>query len=364
MLNFAELGCKRNLKDFLKFKKYVLFGSGEASDEVFKYLSKQKKEIICYLDNNPALINKKKNNINIYSPSKINEIFKKDIAIVISSSAQKEIANQLENDFGIPRSNIFPYVTQMFSTDFNTDYLLKNKSNVEKALALMADKESYDYFMRIIKYRWTLDPFCLLPNPQLLSFYNYKKVKLSKGDVIIDCGAYIGDTAEMYLKSLDGNCRIFAIEAFPTNYEKLNNWIRLNKMQKKVFPMLLAVGNKSGHIELFHNDNFDPRASLKNNKKRESMRIEMQTIDNLFFQNNERINLIKMDIEGAEMDALKGAKKIISRDSPNLAIAGYHIASHLWEIPILINKLNPKYKIYAGHHPKCIYEIEFYVKPQ
>lgn len=59
---------------------------------------------------------------------------------------------------------------------------------------------------------------------------------------------------------------------------------------------------------------------------------------------------IKMDIEGAEIDALYGAKETILRNRPKLAICIYHSNEHLYEIPLLIHELVPEYKLSIRHH--------------
>lgn len=64
----------------------------------------------------------------------------------------------------------------------------------------------------------------------------------------------------------------------------------------------------------------------------------------------EKVSFIKMDIEGAELLALKGAQKLIKRDMPTLAICVYHTAQHLWQIPQWIRKYYPAYKLYLRHH--------------
>ena len=62
------------------------------------------------------------------------------------------------------------------------------------------------------------------------------------------------------------------------------------------------------------------------------------------------MTFIKMDIEGSELEALKGASTTISANKPKLAICVYHKIEDFWEIPIYINKLAPEYKFYVGHH--------------
>ncbi len=63
-----------------------------------------------------------------------------------------------------------------------------------------------------------------------------------------------------------------------------------------------------------------------------------------------RITFIKMDIEGAEIEALKGAEQTIQTQKPKLAICIYHRDSHLYEIPLMIKKMVPEYRFWIRHH--------------
>ena len=70
--------------------------------------------------------------------------------------------------------------------------------------------------------------------------------------------------------------------------------------------------------------------------------------------------MIKMDIEGSELEALKGSKKVIQRDKPRLAICIYHKPEDMTEIPLYIKELVPEYKLYIRHHSNAGTETVLY----
>jgi hypothetical protein len=76
-----------------------------------------------------------------------------------------------------------------------------------------------------------------------------------------------------------------------------------------------------------------------------------------------KVTYLKMDIEGAEINALCGARKLIEKQKPKLAICVYHKISHLWEIPILINEMLPDHSIFLRHHTNLEYETVCYALP-
>lgn len=75
---------------------------------------------------------------------------------------------------------------------------------------------------------------------------------------------------------------------------------------------------------------------------------------------NDRVTFIKMDIEGAEMEALKGAESIIKSQKPKLAICVYHKEQDMTEIPIFIKKLVPEYKLFMRHYSNDAGETVLY----
>ena len=76
--------------------------------------------------------------------------------------------------------------------------------------------------------------------------------------------------------------------------------------------------------------------------------VKVNSIDNVCAE--DKVTFIKMDIEGSEIEALKGAVNVIKRDKPRLAICIYHKPEHLYEIPFLVKETVPEYKLYIRHH--------------
>lgn len=75
----------------------------------------------------------------------------------------------------------------------------------------------------------------------------------------------------------------------------------------------------------------------------------------------ERIDFIKLDIEGDEKIALEGGRNLIKKYFPRMMVSAYHKCEDLWELPLLIHEINPQYKIYLGHQPHAAFEPEIYV---
>lgn len=86
----------------------------------------------------------------------------------------------------------------------------------------------------------------------------------------------------------------------------------------------------------------------------------MKTVALDNFLSDKKIDIIKMDIEGAELEALKGAKDIIERQKPCLCLSVYHKKWDVLELPLYIKSLNPGYKFYMRHHTFGIWDTVLY----
>lgn len=179
--------------------------------------------------------------------------------------------------------------------------------------------------------------------------YRYKPLNISpkNGDVILDCGGCWGDTA-LYFANKAENTKVFSFEFIPSNIELFKQNLALNSAQQ-IEIVERPVWIKSD--EVFHAIDKGPASTLSNESSKDSIEIRTISIDD-FSENKslEKVNFIKMDIEGAELNALKGAEKTLKKFRPTLAIAVYHSPNDFSEIPAYIDSLKLNYKFYLGHY--------------
>ena len=74
----------------------------------------------------------------------------------------------------------------------------------------------------------------------------------------------------------------------------------------------------------------------------------------------QQVTFIKMDIEGFELSALKGAINIINENQPKLVISAYHRLEDLWKVPLYIKGINERYKVYLRHHSPMVWDTDCY----
>jgi len=153
---------------------------------------------------------------------------------------------------------------------------------------------------------------------------------VKEGDIIVDLGANIGYFTLLAAKIVGGKGRVYSFEPEPRNYNYLLKNIELNDY-KNVVPVQKAVADKVGKTRLYicpydsghHTINqyqgikkYKPDVSIN---EKDFVEVEMITLDDFFGDKDQSINVIKMDIEGAEMLAFLGMARIIKKNK-NLKI--------------------------------------------
>ncbi|MFQ5675811.1 MAG: FkbM family methyltransferase, partial [bacterium] len=161
---------------------------------------------------------------------------------------------------------------------------------------------------------------------------------------IIDAGAFDGDTAGMFAL-LSPDSSIFSFEPVNELYVRL---VGLSRLLTEIRPVRAAVWHHSGKIGFQEND-LTPNMSGINDTTAASTVRATSLDDFVETEGLAKVDFVKMDIEGAELQALKGAEKVLRAFKPDLAICVYHRPEHLWQIPLWIKETVPDYNIYLDH---------------
>jgi len=183
-------------------------------------------------------------------------------------------------------------------------------------------------------------------------------VPLTDEECFVDVGAFDGDSIDAFLQAVDGKYRhIYAFEMSKGNYTKLSRKIeedpRYDATRISIYPY--GVSDQDGTARYYENNS----SSVFSDDGTET--AEFRRLDDIL--KDQQITFIKMDIEGAEPLALRGAEQIIRAQTPKLAVCTYHRAEHLWELPTMIRRMNSAYKFYFRHHDTDETETVCYAIP-
>lgn len=240
------------------------------------------------------------------------------------------------------------------------DTLTDLYNNIDKynfVYSLLCDEESKKTFLSYILYRMFVDISYLnevTSNEQ--QYYINDIFPKSNNEVFVDCGAYNGDTIMQYIEFRKNDYKkIYVYEPSVENIEKIKqNTVGLHNIN------IFNRGVWSSNDVLTFSSHMPDSANriLPGG----DIIVQVSTID---ADIQEKIDFIKMDIEGAELDALIGARKHIINDKPKLAICVYHTVQDIWKIPQFIYNCNNKQKFYLRYHGTGIpEELVFYANPE
>ena len=166
-------------------------------------------------------------------------------------------------------------------------------------------------------------------------------------EVLIDGGCYDCWMDENFIKWCDGKYKkIYAFEPDKKNYEKCLNAISLKQIERIE---LYNKGLWDCETKLYFNETGGGGSAICENEENKTVVIQTVALDDII-DKTEKVSLIKLDIEGAELKALEGAEKIIRRDRPRLAICIYHKPEDIIEILNYILSIHDDYKLYIRHY--------------
>ena len=239
-----------------------------------------------------------------------------------------------------------------FISDFADDFAY-NSEQYFKTYELLTDNASKETFTKVINFKISGDYAFMEGFTNNHKGQYFDKAILPKLNNIrfFDGGGYVGDTAEEVIKNYPDFAKIWLVEPVPQN-------IRIAKRElaayKNIEFLTCGVSNKKETLC------FNEEKSFSTIYGSGTQNVEVDTIDNII---NEKVDYIKLDIEGAEQDALYGAKETILKYHPILAVCVYHKAEDWYKIPKLVLDIRGDYKVYLRHYMEGIFESVMYFIP-
>jgi len=234
-------------------------------------------------------------------------------------------------------------------------YFTAHQKDVEQITNLLADEFSREVYLAAIKYRKTHNPKDAPKYSKHDQYFVKDFVPLSEKEVFVDCGAYDGDTMKEFIKATKGSYKSIVCFEPVEEYHK-----RLEKRGTGKQVTAIRAGVYKTSTTLQFNAEGGKGSSITTSTEH-TVSIPVRAIDDV--PECKDATFIKMDVEGSELDALKGARQTILSNKPKLAICIYHMQRDFIEIPKYIHNLVPEYKLYVRHHSFSINETVLYAIP-
>lgn len=348
--------------------RVVLFGAGNLGKKSAAALHGIGINALAFSDNNEQRWGTRIDGFEVLPPTKAAALFGKNSVFLVTIWNEfhwfQETECQLRS-YGC--DNVVPYppihwrFPEVFLPCLLNDLphkLYGERGQILATAGLWADSESKSIFEANIRLR-ALGEFDGIPGrPAENTYLPLDLLELSDKDRFLDCGATCGEMAQDLLRKR-GDCfeAFSAIEADNISFPKFEEYRNsLPEPTQKKFKLLnCAVGATRTVVRFTHSGQTGSKISL------EGFPVECFPIDELFI--DEPLTFIKMDIEGAEYDALLGARNVIQRDEPILAICVYHTQNDIWHIPLFVHEMLPKHKLYLRAYEGDGFQTVMYAVP-
>ena len=226
--------------------------------------------------------------------------------------------------------------------------------DLDWVFSLMSDETSRNTLRKLIRFRFSndldaLEGFTYREEMQYFEpFIDYSSEKA----VFVDVGGYDGFTSKEFIKHVPNYQAVHILEPEIRNSEVCRE--ALNGFENiTVHPY--GAGSQASKFR------FSSSGSASAISEEGDVEIEVRRIDDLV---GDTPTFIKMDIEGAELGALEGARDIITQNGPTLAICVYHRPSDFWEIPRKVLSMYSGYDVYLRHYTESIYETVMFFVPK
>ena len=342
-MNINEL-YELNKKEIDEINKYIktkgvsLFGAGQYGQFACEYLLNNNYVVNYFIDNDTNKHNKKINNI---------EIIPKDSNLINDSEIIFITAHHIVNEILVDCKNKFKYIIS-----FEKWFTLNNFYEFLKLQEYLFDERSKEVLISLMYSKILCDMKYIENIYDGEQYFASPKFKFGNmNEIFFNAGAYTGDTLERIVYTrFAGFKHIYAFEPGIKQFEAMN--ARVDRLKKewainddKITLVNAAISNECKKVyydtstDLF----FNKISSISTGHE-----INLYTIDS--FLDGKEITFLISDIEGEELNMLKGAVETIKKYKPKMAISVYHRPDDLFTIPKFIKELVPEYNFDLRHH--------------
>jgi len=339
----------------------ILFGAGGGGLFFLRFMRMAGAEPAFFVDNNEALWGTCVSDVEVRPPSVLFEC--PDVTVIICNAFYLADLTEQCRKMGV--ATVVPYYNfaqPPFPFDVATDAEAQEILSGEiprRAYSLWADKTSRTVYKGTLAFRVTQDVIDMPPYnrgeyflPELFQESHYAH--------FIDGGAFDGDTLRDFLRVTDGHFdRYDAFEPDPENFTLLKKIVSTlpAELREKVHIHCSALGASNGMASFQSWGN--PCSTLSEGG---DVLVSVEALDSLMGAS--KPTFIKLDIEGAEPEAMLGMEQTIRRCRPVLAICVYHAVDHLWRIPSWIAELGLEYRLFLRKHSESYSETVCYALPE
>jgi FkbM family methyltransferase len=349
------------------FTDLVLFGAGPLGRSILEGLRKAGVNPLAFADNNPNLWGSWVDGLAILPPQESADRYGDRAGFVVTIYNGSSARTQLQ---GLGCRKVLPFVPLLWKY-FDVfiphcgidlpDRIAEQGVQIEECYSILADDISRREFCGQLEWRYWLDYAALAAplSPQDIYFPS-DIVSVSSREVFVDCGAFDGDSIRSFLAHRNQTfSHIVGLEPDPDNRRRLCEFISHLPADtgKRISVLPYAAGNENKKVTFRATETAGSKLAAEG----WTTEVECHRLDDLPWAHTP--TFIKMDIEGAEPEALAGAAHLLQRYHPVLAVCVYHRNEHLWRIPNLIHSISGDYNLFLRRYAEECWEMVCYAVP-
>jgi FkbM family methyltransferase len=346
-------------------RQIVVFGSGALGRRIVSSARAAGLDVCAAADNDARRQHTLLDGVEVLAPADAAERYGQTAVFIVAIYNPSGVIEQLRRA-NCRRVATYPEFFWNFS-EFVTgltglalpEAMLAHADELRTAFALLDDPTSRREFAAQVAWRCTLDDSLLdRPSPARDMHFDRSVYGLSARERLVDCGAFDGDSLRAFLQRTGSSFEhADALEPDPVNRETLERFVAQLPAAARtaitVHPH--AASDHNGTLR------FDAGLGVESIANDDgAIEVSCRRLDDLI---DSAPTLIKMDIEGAEPQALRGAAALIREHRPVLAICAYHYCEHLWELPLLLRTLAPDSRIVLRRYAEQCWETVYYAVP-
>jgi FkbM family methyltransferase len=296
------------LDRYKKGTSFAICGAGKYGKQTLRALEHAGYKVVAFLDNDVIKQGKKESGVKIYSVSKfVRDFYEKNVVVILDN---QRIANI--------------FFSELYELGWDQKKIFRTKDDIVRS-----------EFGNI--------------------YFDLPELNIGNNEIFLDAGSFDGATSKTFIKECGGSYKkIYALEPMKDAFEL----VKINlKDEHDVVCIKAALGDKV--TKTGFSQSFTGLMGSRIGEHGDYVEmVDVETIDHIL--DGQPVSFIKFDIEGAELNALKGAHLTLSKYKPKLAISLYHKREDLIEIPLWLKRNIPDYKYYLRHYSNKQWDLVLY----
>ena len=317
----------------------VVYGMGNGADKLIERFKKYNIEISDFFASDGFVRGHTFHGMRVKSFSEIKETYE-DFVIVLSFASNRSDVICMLEEIDAKYDMYVPDMPVAGEEYFDREFYNSNYEEILRAYSAFDDESSKNAYASIINYklsgRMKYLMTCYSEKSELYDELNSASIR-----IVIDAGAYNGDTLKEAIEHFPELNKVVAIEPDPKNFKKLEKYVATLDTPE-VITVNAAVYDKSGDGDFISSGNRNSSISSTSSYQHKDTGVSLISIDSL----DAMADYIKYDVEGAEYEALLGSRETILKHHPALLVSLYHRSSDIFAITNYLRREYPFYKMY------------------